>query len=62
VQVLKVLYDMDICDEEVILAWNKRTAIAEAVGVTEKHAEAARYAASPLIKWLEEADEDSDEE
>lgn len=61
-KVLKVLYDMDICDEEVILAWNKRTAIAEAVGVTEKHAEAARYAASPLIKWLEEADEDSDEE
>mmetsp|Transcript_40084 Transcript_40084/g.102574 ORF Transcript_40084/g.102574 Transcript_40084/m.102574 type:complete len:482 (+) Transcript_40084:573-2018(+) len=59
-KVLKVLYDDDLCEEEVILAWNKRTAIAEPAGVTEKQAEAARLVATPIIKWLEEADEDSD--
>ena len=61
-QTLKALYDLDVADEEVILAWNKRTSVAEVVGVKADQAATVRKYATPVINWLEEADEESDEE
>ena len=59
-KVLKALYDMDIVEEEVILAWAKKAAIAEPLGVKPKQAAECRAAAKPVIDWLEEADEETD--
>ena len=61
-KVLKALYDMDIVEEEVILAWAKKAAIAEPLGVKPEQAAECRAAAKPVIDWLEEADEESDDE
>jgi len=59
---LKVLYDLDIVEEEVILAWNKRAGIAEVLGVKPEQTAEVRKFATPVINWLEEADEESDDE
>lgn len=60
--ILKVLYDLDIVEEETILDWGKK--------VSKKHATKEMSAlihekAQPILKWLQEAEEDtesSDEE
>lgn len=57
---LKALYDLDVVDEEVILAWSKRPTLAESIGVKSEQAASCRKVAIPVITWLEEADEESD--
>jgi len=56
-KVLKILYDEDLAEEEVILAWNKKTNLAEPLGVQAEQAASCRKAAERVIMWLEEADE-----
>ncbi|TPX75512.1 hypothetical protein CcCBS67573_g03213 [Chytriomyces confervae] len=47
-KILQCFYEMDICDEEVILQWSKQT-------TTSIHASAKAF-----ITWLEEAEEESE--
>eukprot|EP00216_Chloropicon_sp_CCMP2111_P006180 CAMPEP_0198239150 /NCGR_PEP_ID=MMETSP1446-20131203/4651_1 /TAXON_ID=1461542 ORGANISM="Unidentified sp, Strain CCMP2111" /NCGR_SAMPLE_ID=MMETSP1446 /ASSEMBLY_ACC=CAM_ASM_001112 /LENGTH=358 /DNA_ID=CAMNT_0043921701 /DNA_START=505 /DNA_END=1581 /DNA_ORIENTATION=- len=49
--VLKVLYDCDAAEEDVILKWHK-----------ESTADAVKKQAEPFVTWLETAEEDSDED
>jgi len=60
--VLKVMYDEDLADEEIILAWASKDDAAKALGVSPEAAAAARAAAAPVVEWLEEADDDEDED
>lgn len=59
--VLKIMYDEDLADEEVILAWDGKSDAAKIVGVAPNQAEPVRKAAAPFVEWLQ-ADDDEDEE
>lgn len=58
---LKTLYDVDVLDEEAILAW-AASAKQRAEGNGEKGPAALLAKVQAFITWLQEAEEDSDEE
>lgn len=63
--VLKVLYEEDIVEEDLIVAWYDKAAAGRALGIEPEAAAAVRSAAKPFVEWLKEAesdDEDSDDE
>jgi translation initiation factor 5 len=62
--VLQVLYEEDIADEELIVAWYDKAAAGRALGIEPEVAAAVRAAAEPFVEWLKEAesDEESDED
>ena len=55
--ILKVFFEMDILEEEVLLEWAEKKKSADKKLAPEIHKRAA-----PFITWLKEADEESDEE
>merc|ERR1711881_558615 len=57
--ILKSFYDEDIIDEEVILEWGKKVSKKY---VSKELSEQIHKKAEPFIKWLKEAEEESDEE
>jgi len=57
--IFKKLYDLDIMDEEVLLEWAKKPSKKY---VSKEVAEEIHAKAEPVIKWLREADEESDSE
>lgn len=57
--ILKAFYDLDILEEEVILDWAKKVS-KKYVG--KELAETIHKKAEPFIKWLKEADEESEDE
>lgn len=59
---LQVLYDEDIVDEALILAWFEKPTAGKILGVPTKAASDVRRAASPFIEWLRQADEGGDED
>ncbi|KAK9867369.1 hypothetical protein WJX84_001792 [Apatococcus fuscideae] len=59
---LQALYDEEIVDEALILAWFEKATAGKILGVPAKAASDVRRAASPFIEWLREADEGGDEE
>jgi translation initiation factor 5 len=62
--VLKALYDADLAEEDLIVAWFNKIDAGAVLGVPEDAAKAVRAAAKPFVEWLEEEsdDEDSEEE
>lgn len=62
--VLKMMFEEDIIDEAIIIAWYEKTSAAAVMGVTPEDATAIRDAGQPVVQWLEEAESetDSDEE
>lgn len=62
VHVIKALYDEDIVDEDIIVAWHARPSTGKALGVAAGAAEQVRKAAGPFVAWLEEADSDDESE
>lgn len=61
VKIIKLLYDEDILDEEVLCEWHEKPSKKY---VTKEISKAIREKARPFIKWLKEAEveDDSDEE
>lgn len=58
-KILVKLYDKDLISEEVILSWGSKVSKKY---VPKDISKKVRKAAKPFIKWLQEADEESDEE
>ena len=56
--ILKKFYDEDILDEEVILEWAKKVSKKY---VSKELSEQIHKKAEPFVKWLKEAEEESDE-
>lgn len=56
--ILKCLYDQDIIDENVIIDWGSKPSKKY---VSKEESQKILKEAQPFIKWLEEADEESDE-
>ena len=59
---LKALYDEDLAEEEIVLAWAGRPDAAKALGVDADGAKAVRRAVAPVVEWLKEGEEGSSEE
>merc|ERR1712156_1237598 len=55
--ILKSFYDEDIIDEEVILEWGKKVSKKY---VSKELSEQIHKKAEPFLKWLKEAEEESD--
>lgn len=59
--VLKAMYDEDLAEDEIIVAWGSKADAAKGLGVTATAAAAVRKAAAPIIDWLQEEEEEDDE-
>jgi translation initiation factor 5 len=59
---LKALYDEDLADEDIVLAWADRADAAKALEVGAEGAKAVRRAVAPVVEWLREGEEDSGDE
>ena len=62
---LKLLYDEDIVEEELISAWFDKPTAGKVLGVDAKAAKVVRANAEPFVEWLQSAeseDEDEDED
>ena len=58
-KILMALYQNDILDEEVVTQWGTHVSKKYVDKDTSKK---VRKASEPFLKWLEEADDDSDDE
>lgn len=56
--VLKTLYDEDLAEEDLILAWYAKDDAGAVLDIPSDKAAAVREAAKPFVTWLEEASDD----
>lgn len=65
-QILKVLYDEDIIDEDVIVAWYDRPSAGQkTLGISEEGGAEIRNVCKEFVEWIqedEESEDDDDEE
>lgn len=64
-QILKVLYDEDVVEEEIIVGWFEQPAASQkALGITAEGGEEVRKTCEAFVDWLqeEESEEDEDED
>jgi len=62
-QILKVLYDEDVIDDEIIVGWYQKPAASQkALGIAPEKGEDVRKVCEAFAEWLQEDDEESDEE
>jgi translation initiation factor 5 len=61
-RVLKVMYDADLAEEDVMIAWYEKGNAGAVLDVPPSVGKTIREAAQPFIAWLEEADDDEEEE
>jgi len=62
-QILKVLYDEDVIDDEIIVGWYQQPAASQkALGITPEKGEDVRKVCEAFVEWLQEDDEESDED
>jgi translation initiation factor 5 len=59
--VLKALYDADLAEEDLIVAWFNKVDAGAVLGVPSEAAKAVRNAAKPFVEWLEEESDDEDD-
>jgi len=59
---LKALYDADLAEEDIILAWADRAGAAKVLGVSPDEASAVRKGVAQVVQWLQEAESDEDDE
>jgi eIF4-gamma/eIF5/eIF2-epsilon len=59
---LKMLYDTDVIEEEVIVAWYDKATAAGILGVPAAAAKAVRDVTKPFVEWLKQDEEDSEED
>ena len=57
---LQALYDEDIVDEDLIVAWYDKPSAAQVLRLDASTAAAVRAAAKPFVEWLEEAESDEE--
>ncbi|KAF5838715.1 eukaryotic initiation factor [Dunaliella salina] len=55
--VLKAMYDADLADEDVIMAWAGKKDAAGILGLDANATKDVRRLAAPFVSWLQEADE-----
>ena len=60
--ILKVLYDEDLADEALIMAWYNKADAASVLNVAAEDGKKVREASEKFINWLEEAESDEDDE
>jgi translation initiation factor 5 len=60
--VLKVLYDGDLVDEDLVLGWADKEDAAKVLGVEAGGAAAVREAVSKVVEWLREEDSEEEDE
>jgi translation initiation factor 5 len=61
---LKALYDEDVLEEELIVAWYDKPTAGKVLNVSAASAKAVRDSAEPFVEWLKnaESDEETDED
>ena len=59
--ILKMLFEEDLIEEDIILAWGDAPQIAKKHGVDKAAAEAIRAKSKQLLDWLQEDDSDEEE-
>lgn len=60
--VLKAMYDEDLVEEDLIVAWYNKKDAGAVLGVSSEAGAAVRSAAKPFVEWLEEEEDGSSEE
>ncbi|GAX73568.1 hypothetical protein CEUSTIGMA_g1019.t1 [Chlamydomonas eustigma] len=59
--VLKTLYDEDLAEDEIIVAWGDKSDAAKSLNVPLEAAKGIRKIAAPVLEWLQEDEEEDDE-
>nr|BAU61600.1 eukaryotic translation initiation factor 5 [Gonium pectorale] len=60
--VLKALYELDVLDDDVILAWAQKSDAGKILSVPVAGGKAVRKAVAQVVEWLQAQDEEEDEE
>ncbi|EFJ39923.1 eukaryotic translation initiation factor 5 [Volvox carteri f. nagariensis] len=58
---LKTLYELDLVEEDVILAWAQRADAGKLLAIPIEGGKAVRKAVKPVVDWLRQQDDDDDE-